>query len=113
MPVVSLYHKDIKSFTYAYNNIFGKIFKSFNENTIAFCQYYCHFLPFYAYYDYLRFCFLSNKFNQGILLADDISDEGDFLDFTLLSRKYSILPSFSKASIKFKLWTFVEAQLFS
>ena len=110
IAAVSLSSRDINSFTYAYNNIFGKIFKSFNLDTIAYCQYFCSCLPFVSFYDYLRFSFLSTKYNNG-LLSNNYLDEDDYIDLCVLCEKYVISPSLSKPQVKFKLWSFVKSQL--
>jgi hypothetical protein len=110
IAAVSLSSSDINSFTHAYNNIFGKIFKSFNTYTISLCQYFCNFLPFYAFYDYMRFSFLSALFNRGLLLSDNLFDESDYSDLYMLCNKYAILPSFSKAQVKFNMWSVVKSQ---
>ena len=53
----------------------------------------------------MRFGFLSALFNWGLLLPDNLFDESDYSDLYMLCNKYAILPSFSKAQIKFNiLW---------
>ena len=44
---------DIKKFSFAYNNIFYKLFKSHDANVIGQCQYFCYIWPFYALYEFL------------------------------------------------------------
>ena len=108
---VSLSNKDIVSFTHAYNNVFMKLFKSFNVDTISFCQYYCNCLPFAALYDLLRLNFLCAKFKQDYLQASNYLDDCEYADLYKLCDKYAVSPSCSKQYAKLKVWTFVEAQL--
>lgn len=109
IPALSLSKCEIKSFSYAYNCVFSKLFKVFNVGIIEQCQMFCNFLPFYAYYDYLRFGFLSDKFNRGLLSPGSQMDDCDYSDFILLCLKYNLCSTFSKSHVKYLIWNFVES----
>lgn len=117
ISAISLSQTELRSLTYAYNSVFVKRFKIYNADTIEQCQFFCKFLPFYAYYDYLRFCFLRDKLNHSLLnprsLFDvDKFDECDLFDLRVICNKYNLLTSCSKYQVKCMIWKYVETNLF-
>ena len=58
VPSFTLSKRELNQFTFAYNSIFAKIFKTNDASTIELCQFYTNILPFCYAYDLLRFNFL-------------------------------------------------------
>jgi hypothetical protein len=102
---------DTRNFSYAYNNIFCKMFKSNDASVIALCQYYCHIWPFSALYDFLRFSFLSSLFKSGRLNLIGSLARADYNDMLFIANKYNIEYVDSPTTIKFKIWKYIEHSL--
>jgi len=108
----SLSAAEIKSFSFAYNAYFSKIFKSNNANTIAQCQYFCHIFPFYAlYYDHIRYSFLLKYYSYSLSQQPNSLNHDDFLEITKLITKYNFLIGDSVLRRKAKIWTLVNSLL--
>jgi hypothetical protein len=56
--------KDLRSMSFAYDQPFNKIFKSFDKKVIRSCQYYLHILPFNRLLELRRLNFLANENNS-------------------------------------------------
>ena len=112
VSATSLNEADIKSFSFVYNSIFCKIFKTTDKDTIACCQYYCGYLSFTKLYDMHRFLFLSK-----LVMNSNVSnvlkiDELDFNDYLSLIKKYNFEHEDSKYIIKQKVWKVFETEIF-
>jgi len=107
----TLSSKDIKSFSYAYNSVFSKIFSSYDNTVILQCQYFTGSLPFNYLYDYHRYNFLNKLFNtSGISVKTEI-DVFDITDYRALQLKYSLRTEDSKYKVKIKIWRYFENML--
>jgi len=60
ISAATLSSKDMKSLSYAYNNVFAKIFDTYDNKVILNCQYFSSSLPFNYMYEYHRYNFLTN-----------------------------------------------------
>ena len=97
--------KDIKSFNYAYNSVFTKIFHSYDNTVILNCQYFTGSLPFNYLYDYHRYNFLNKLYNaEGINVKSEI-DVFDIADFHALQLKYQLRTDDSKSQVRRKIWS--------
>jgi hypothetical protein len=105
-PAVSLSKKDINSFSFAYNNIFSKLFKTTDAITIRLCQYYCYILPFEQQYDLFRFNFLIKS--AGTLSMKSLLSQGECEVLSCLCAKYKLNANDSKNSAKNKIWRHFE-----
>ena len=108
ISAATLTNTELKNFCYACNNIFYKVFRSFDKNTILYCQWYCGFWPFELLYDYHRYNFL-NK----LVVADCLSnlselDYPDYVEYVNIQCKYGIQERDSIAKIRYKLWKYFE-----
>ena len=61
--VVNWNAKDIRSMSFAYDQAFNKMFRTFDKNIIRSCQYYMKVLPFELLLDVRRLQFLNNSNN--------------------------------------------------
>jgi len=79
---ISLAISEISQLAFAYNNIFFKLFRVKDSENIALCQYYSGFWPFYALYEFSRYCFLLRHLAGGsIPIRSNVVDYDDYLDF--------------------------------
>ena len=62
VSATGLSKSDMKSFEYAYNRIFNKIFKSFDKVVISNCQIFCNYLNFECLYELHRLRFVKRIF---------------------------------------------------
>ena len=109
ISATTLSSKDLKSFSYAYNSIFAKIFHS-NDNTVILnCQYFSNSLPFNYLYDYHRYNFLNKLFNTNDINAKSEIDVFDMADFHALQLKYQLRSDDSKNQVKNKIWIYFES----
>ena len=102
---------ELRSFSFAYDNIFRKLFKSRNSAVIYECQYYCGFLPFHLLYDYTRYLFLVGLLNKGFINSYSVFAQQDYIDLCNLGYKYNLCLSDSHSCVKFKLWKYLESTL--
>ena len=102
---------DVRYFTFAFNSLFCKLFKTNSVDIIEQCQYYTYCWPFYAYYDFLRVCFLFDKFKLGLLVFNNSFDRSDIDELFILKAKYKLQLSDSKYHIKCKMWRVIESTL--
>ena len=102
---------DLKSFSNVYDNVFRKIFRSYDRNVIAYCQWYCGFWPFQVLYEYNRFSFLNNLLQGNKLDRKLYLDNHDYLEFFNPMNKYAIDAKDSYSKIRFKIWKYCENSL--
>ena len=107
-----LSQSELHSFSFAYNNIFHKLFKTNNKQTTEQCQYFCNFWPFSAWYEYLRFSFLADLFKRGFLLNNNVFDQSDCHELFNIASKYNFEICDSVHMLKRKVWHSLECQLF-
>jgi len=107
----SLSVADLNSFSFAYNNIFGKNFRSYDKSVISQCQFFCSCLPFNALYDLQRYRFLVNYLSAAPFNASNPFLSPDMTELTNIANKYGFTPSDSKSCLKFKIWKFVENEI--
>lgn len=111
ISAVTLTISELNSFCNAYNNIYYKIFRSFDRTTVLYCQWYCGFWPFELLYDYRRFNFLHKLIvSKSVDMKLDL-DNPDYLDFVNIKDKYGILANDSVAKIRYKFWRYFESLL--
>ena len=87
---VNLSKQDLNKFNFAYNSVFSKVFKSFDNAVIKTCQYYCGFLSFEYMYEFSRLKFLQRLIDTNFLNEDHVLDTNDFKDYHYLKNKYAI-----------------------
>ena len=104
---------ELRSFSYAYNSIFCKLFKSNDIHVIEQCQYHCGFLPFYALYDYHRYVFLVGQFRIGLIRDKNVFSQADFKDLKSIAVKYNFNFADSKSYLMYKVWKLVESSICS
>ena len=108
ISATTLSTKELKSFSYAYNSIFAKIFHSCDNTVILNCQYFSNSLPFHYLYDYHRYNFLNRLYNTNGINSKSEIDEFDMHDFRSLQLKYQLRSDDSKNQGKNKIWIFFE-----
>jgi len=111
ISAVTLSNTEIHSFTNAYNNIFYKIFRSFDKNTVSYCQWYCGFWPFELLYDYHRYNFLNRFVVNKLLTCTSAIDNPDYIEYTKIQNKYDIQDSDSIGKIRYNIWKHFENML--
>jgi len=88
---LKLTQSEIQSFSFSFNNLFHKLFKTSNKKILEQCQFFCGMFNFEIYYDFLRFSFLNPIFNSDdknvpdSLLVDDKNDFNDIFKKIVLS----------------------------
>ena len=102
---------ELHSFSYAYDSVFSKLFKSYDKSTIKLCQFYCGFWPIAVILDYSRFVFLASLFNKGLISIRNCFDKSDVIELNELTVKYNFKISDSKYSLKNKVWSYLESAL--
>ena len=102
---------ELRSFIFAYNSMFAKVFKTFDPYTISCCQYYCGYFSFNLLYDQHRYLFLKKLINNAYLHKASSLDNLDYKDFVALQSKYNFNRGDSNATIKRKVWLFFEQQI--
>ena len=102
---------ELNKFCYAYNNIYFKKFRSFDKNTILYCQWFCGFWPFELFYDYHRYNFLNKLVITECLDSKLDLDCSDYLDYANLKLKYGIMANDSIAKIRYNFWKYFETLL--
>ena len=105
-----LSNSELRSLAFVYNSIFHKIFKSNDTEVIEQCQYFCHVLPFWAYYDFIRFSFLAKCVRSGVSHNYYRLSHEDIQETDRLCTKYCISVLDSVPVLKFKFWKFVDGQ---
>ena len=107
---LSLSKHDLNALSFAYNNIFHKLFKTNNNTTIESCQYFCNFWSFPVLHDYLRYSFLIPFYKSGNLSMNSALDRYDYCDLFNIVSKYNLNTNDSIKSIKYKFWKVVESK---
>ena len=102
---------DIRKFSYAYNSIFCKLFKTNDVEIIEQCQYYCSFWPFFAWYEYQRFGFLVSQCNKGLLAKCSVFNQDDFNELQHIVIKYNFSFNDSKQILSKKVWNYLKLNL--
>ena len=69
--VLSWTRKELRSMVNVYNQVFHKIFRTFDNNIIITCQFYMNILPFDLLVDLQRLNFLDNIKNRVTYDNDD------------------------------------------
>ena len=108
IPAITLTNTELHSFSNAYNNVYFKIFHSFDKNTVLHCQWYCGFWPFELLYDYHRYNFLNKLVIAKFVDSKLELDNPDYLEFINIRHKYNILPNDSIATIRYRFWRHFE-----
>ena len=104
ISATSLSENETKCFSHAYNSIFAKIFKTFDNNVITNCQYFSGYLPFEMLYDLQRYKFLHKLHKTACLTDKSVIDRNDYRDFLLLQFKYAFSLNDSDLVVKHKVW---------
>ena len=102
---------EINSLTFAYDNFFGKLFKTYNKQIIQQCQFFCHCFPFYALYEYHRYLFLVKLFNSDLVNDRHVLFQTDMLERNSIASKFGFTHTDSKRVLKFKVWKFLETNI--
>jgi len=104
ISATSLSKLELTSFTHAYNSVFSKIFKSFDDRVIMCCQFYCKYLCFDLLLDLHRYMLLSKLVINGCIDSRSELDRPDYKDYIDLKSKYNFHDSDSLHKIKLKVW---------
>lgn len=91
---------DRKSLRFVYNSFYSKIFKSFDSNVIANCQYFCDFLSFDCLLDLNRIMFLKRLELAGRFDSKTSINFIENEEFILLLQKYKLIRKDSNKRIK-------------
>ena len=108
ISATTLTSKDIKSFSYAYNSVFAKIFHTYDNTVILNCQFFSQCLPFNYLYDYHRYNFLNKLFKTNSIRDNSEIDVCDIADFNALQLKYHVTKYDSKNQVMDKIWKYFE-----
>jgi hypothetical protein len=103
----------LKELSSAYDSVFKKIFRNFDNQVVLQCQYYCGCWPLSLIFEYNRFMFLSNLIMNNKLRKNNDIDNLDFNDYTAISNKYNIGHEDSVNKVKYKMWCHLEKVIFS
>ena len=109
----SLSVDELKSFSYAYNSIFAKLFKTSSSDVIQACQYYSGHLNFETNYELRRYKFLHTLVSKKKLCSKCIIDNNDLRDLYRIQLKYGITKEDSSLTIKNKMWNYFSRCLIS
>jgi len=101
----------MKSLSHAYNAVFFKIFKSFDNTVIKNCQYYTGYLPASYALDVGRAHFLLNMKTKPETIAGFLCGTVGKEEWSQLERVYSIDCMSSPAMVKKKVWTRFQAEV--
>ena len=102
---------ELSSFSFAYDNIFHKLFKINDKKTIWLCQFFSNVWPFGLFYDFIRFNFLLALFSKGLSGADDPLTKSDWLEMVEIAKKYNFGVSDSIFTLKDKVRSFLDLSL--
>jgi hypothetical protein len=108
---VALNKSELSSLCNAYNNMFGKIFHSYDKNVIAYCQWYSGFWPFELVYEYHRYNFLNTLAQSQCIDKTLDVDCPDYIEYENIQKKYAIEIGDSLATVRYKFWKFFESLL--
>ena len=108
ISATTLSSKDMKSFSYAYNSVFAKIFHSYDNTVILNCQYFSGSLPFNYLYDYHRYNFLNKLYCTKSISDKSEIDTFDIDDFLALQLKYKLKTNDSKHQVKYMIWKYFD-----
>ena len=105
ISATTLSESEFKSFSYAYNSMYAKIFSTHDNNVISCCQYFSGYLCFPLLYELHRYLFLVKLLNTNRINNYSQIDQCDYKDYIRLSSKYNFTPNDSLCVIKRKMWT--------
>ena len=108
ISATTLSSKDMKSLSYAYNNVFAKIFHTYDNKVILNCQYFSSSLPFNYMYEYHRYNFLNKLLKTNLIDLRAEIDAIDIADYHSLQLKYCLNSEDSKYQVKCKIWRHFE-----
>ena len=111
LAAVTLSSADMKSLTHTYNSVFAKIFKSFDVNVIACCQFYSGYLTFEMLYEFNRYNFLHKMITAACFDNRLSVDKTDYQEYTSLQNKYNFKSNDSHRRLKSKLWNLFSDQV--
>lgn len=111
ISATTLNESEIKSFSHAYNSVFAKIFNSYDNNVLSFCQFYSGYLNFNVLYDLHRYTFLTKLIKGGYLHEKSTIDRFDFCDYRQLQNKYHLCESDSSDKVKYNMWKHFETHI--
>jgi len=103
----SLSKTEISKFSYAYNNIFHKLFKTNDSKIIAWCQFYCGIWSMSTLYDYIRMTFIKSMMKQDCFIANGASFSSDYDDVCAIMNRYNIARNDSPHTMKCKIDNFI------
>jgi len=103
----SLSKTEISKFSYAYNNIFHKLFKTNDSNIIAWCQFYCGIWSMSTLYDYIRMTFIKSMMKQDCFISNDAPFSSDYDDVCAIMNRYYIAWNDSPHTMKCKIDNFI------
>ena len=108
ISATSLTKAELKSFSYAYNSFFAKIFKCVDNKIIMSCEFFSKYLCFEMLYEMYRYLFLSKLLNTGCLDKKNNLDKPDYQDYISLKAKYNFNEWDSIGKVKIKVWNHFE-----
>jgi hypothetical protein len=107
---ISWSKKSIRSLENAYNQSFYKIFKTFDKQSIEYCQYYMGYLPVQLLLNVRKLNFLTkvNDDNLNVMLALLRKNDNEY---SSLCAKYNFPQNLKFFNFKNAMWTYFESQL--
>ena len=103
--VLSWKAKDVRSMTFAYNQAFFKIFRTFDPKVVRECQFYMRILPFDLLLDLRRLNFLDNVDNVCFNRNNDV-------DLAVIMQKYGMTRMIiGSNNWKHLMWAFFSSQI--
>src|SRR5690349_1449522 len=90
----------MKCLSCAYNNVFAKIFHTYENNVILNCQYFSSSLPFNYMYEYHRYNFLNKLLKTNLIDLGAEVDAIDIADYHCLQLKFCLNSENSKYQVK-------------
>ncbi len=102
---------DRKSLKYAYNSFYSKIFKSFDSNVIANCQYFCNYMSFDCMHDLNRIMFLKRVVLAGRLKSKSSIDLMENEELKMLLNKYNLMLVDSDRKIKGVIMSYFKSSI--
>ena len=108
IAATSLNESEVKSFSFAFNSMFAKIFSKYDIKIIAYCQFYSAYLTFKLLYDLHRYLFLAKQLSLKRMNSRLEIDQYDYRDYIRLQVKYNLTVTDSSREVKRKIWNVFE-----
>ena len=88
ISAISLTGCELKSLSHVYDSMYCKIFRTYDSNIIANCQYYSGHLSFPILFELQRYIFLINLLSTSVIDDRSKIDRIDYREHSALKAKY-------------------------